>query len=129
MFTLTVCVFVRLVGSQSKYVAELLVRRVHSRGLPVRVYRPGTISGHSRTGFSNRNDFVNRLLCGMVQLGSYPREAASSEVNMCPADFVAKAIVGISLSSSLPADPSQTAPMVRRSPAWLQTRALLPVLI
>lgn len=90
--------------SQSKYVAELLVRAVHGRGLPVRVYRPGTIGGHSATGFSNRHDFVNRLLCGMVQLGAWPRLGADvgAAVNMCPVDYVAKAIVGISLWAEPP---------------------------
>jgi thioester reductase-like protein len=77
----------------------------------VRVYRPGTIGGHTATGFSNRNDFVNRLLCGIVQLGAYPRNAVAdtgeAQINMCPVDFVAKAIVSISLS---PLPPSAVPP-------------------
>ena len=44
--------------SQSKWVAERLVKIAASRGLPVSIYRPGTITGDSRTGISNLDDFT-----------------------------------------------------------------------
>ena len=56
-----------------------------------------TITGHSQTGASNKEAFINRLLCGMVQMGSYPE--ISGPFDVTPVDWVARAIVTISLES------------------------------
>ncbi|OUL26116.1 non-ribosomal peptide synthetase [Nostoc sp. 106C] len=80
--------------AQSKWVAEKLVNIARDRGLPVSIYRPGRISGHSKTGAFNPNDFFYRLLIGCVQLGSVPeREFFDS---LAPVDYVSKAIVYLS---------------------------------
>ena len=80
--------------TQSKWVAEKLVAIAHHRGLPVSIYRPGRISGHSKTGAFNPNDFFYRLLIGCVQLGMVPeREFFDS---LAPVDYVSKAIVYLS---------------------------------
>ncbi|MCC5644520.1 amino acid adenylation domain-containing protein [Nostoc sp. CHAB 5824] len=80
--------------TQSKWVAEKLVAIARDRGLPVSIYRPGRISGHSKTGTFNPNDFFYRLLIGCVQLGSVPeREFFDS---LAPVDYVSKAIVYLS---------------------------------
>jgi thioester reductase-like protein len=58
---------------QSKWVAEVMVQRMQKRGLPCAIYRPGFIIGDSKTGSSNPNDFITRLLVGCIQMGSFPR--------------------------------------------------------
>jgi myxalamid-type nonribosomal peptide synthetase MxaA len=77
--------------AQSKWVAEKLVRTAGERGLPVCIYRPGQISGHSRTGVWNTGDFFCRMIKGCVDIGCAP--AGHIEFNMAPVDYVGKAIV------------------------------------
>lgn len=52
---------------QSKFVSEVKVREARRRGLFALIFRPGRVWAHSRTGFSNPNDFlVSR--CGLTLL-------------------------------------------------------------
>ena len=55
--------------SQTKWVAEKLVRIARNRGLPVSIYRPGNILGDRQTGSCNPNDFISRMIKGCVQFG------------------------------------------------------------
>ncbi len=80
--------------AQSKWVAEKLVAIARSRGLPVCIYRPGRISGHSQTGFSNYKDFLFILIRGCIQLGSIPN--LNTEYELTPVDYVSQAIVYLS---------------------------------
>ncbi len=57
---------------QSKWVAEKLVWQAAERGLPVTVYRPGNISGHSTDGASNPRDFQGALIAESLRLGLAP---------------------------------------------------------
>jgi thioester reductase-like protein len=84
--------------AQSKWVAEKLVTIAQSRGLPVAIYRPGAISGDSRTGVFNENDFLYRLIQGCIQLGAVPR--GEMPLNLLPVDYVSRAIVAISRQST-----------------------------
>ncbi len=79
---------------QSKWVAEKLVWEAAERGLPVRVYRPGNISGHSTTGASNPRDFQGALIVEALRLGRAPR-VDGWHMEMTPVDFVAHAICHI----------------------------------
>ena len=63
---------------QSKWVAEKLVWEAAGRGLPVRVYRPGNISGHSASGASNPRDFLGALIAGSLRAGRRPRSRAGA---------------------------------------------------
>lgn len=83
----------------SKWVAECFVIEAIARGIPAVIYRPGTISGHSKTGASNRDAFINRLLCGLVQMKRYP--LVPGGIEMVPVDFVAKSIVLISMQKEM----------------------------
>ena len=77
-----------------KWVSDGLIQEAGSQlGIPCTIFRPGTISGHSKTGHSNRNDFMNRVLCGIAQLGSCP--AVKASINFAPVDYVAASIVHI----------------------------------
>ncbi|MFM2060613.1 MAG: hypothetical protein RLZZ507_283 [Cyanobacteriota bacterium] len=80
--------------TQSKWVAEQLINIASKRGLPVSIYRLGRVSGHSRTGVFNPNDFFYRLLIGCIQLGKVPN--VDYLENLAPVDYVSKAIVNLS---------------------------------
>jgi amino acid adenylation domain-containing protein/thioester reductase-like protein len=84
--------------SQSKWVAEKLVAIAASRGIPVSIYRPGRISGHSKTGICNTNDHTFRTIKGCIQLGYAPNLDAM--VNLTPVDYVSQAIAHLSKQQS-----------------------------
>ncbi|KFA77632.1 hypothetical protein S40288_08779 [Stachybotrys chartarum IBT 40288] len=77
---------------QTKWVAEKLVEEAGRRGIPVKMYRPGTISGHSQTGATNKWDLMNALIVESLQLG-YAPDVEGWLVEMTPVDFVSDAIV------------------------------------
>jgi len=79
---------------QSKWVAEKLVREAAGRGLPVCVYRPGNISGHSRSGASNPRDQLGAVIVESTRLGCAP-EIEGWRMEMSPVDFVVAAILHI----------------------------------
>lgn len=79
---------------QSKWVAEKLIEIGRERKIPITIYRPGRISGHSQTGACNSSDSLCRLLAGCVQLGCVPD--ADKLMNVAPVDYVSRAIVHLS---------------------------------
>jgi fatty acid CoA ligase FadD9 len=81
----------------SKWIAEEHVRRAGRAGragLPVAVYRPAMIAGHSLRGHGNPDDFVHRYLVGAAELGLY-LDLDDARLDMTPVDFVAAAIVAL----------------------------------
>jgi amino acid adenylation domain-containing protein/thioester reductase-like protein len=76
---------------QSKWVAERLVWQAAERGLPVCVYRPGNISGHSASGAANPRDFQGALIAESLRLGKAPC-LDGWRMEMTPVDFVSHAI-------------------------------------
>jgi len=58
--------------SQSKWVAEGLVEIARERGIPVSVYRAGGVLSDSRSGATNSEDYVTKVIQGCVQLGAAP---------------------------------------------------------
>lgn len=79
---------------QTKYAAEAVVRAARDRGIPVTIHRIGLIVGDSRTGASNVDDFVARMLIGCIQGGYAP--GVKSPMDMTPVDFVSRAMVYLS---------------------------------
>jgi len=77
---------------QSKWVAEKLVREAAGRGLPVSVYRPGNVSGHSESGASNPRDLIGAVIVESTRLGCAP-EVEGWHMEMTPVNFVAAAIL------------------------------------
>lgn len=75
---------------QSKWVAEKLILEARKRGMPATIIRPGYILGDSRSGVTNTDDFIWRLLKGCVELGYLP--AMSNDVNCCSVDYVASVV-------------------------------------
>ncbi|MFD6161231.1 amino acid adenylation domain-containing protein [Nocardia sp. NPDC060256] len=77
----------------SKWVAEGLVYAAAERGVPVTVYRPGRISGHSRTGASGPDDAFWSLIRAMVVLEAVPDAIyGAGTIDMVPVDWVAATI-------------------------------------
>jgi len=81
--------------TQTKWVAEKLVEIARARGLPVSVYRPSLITGDSRTGAWNKDDFTCKMIKTWVSFGNVPD--VNTEMNLVPVDHVSRAIVRLSL--------------------------------
>ncbi|SCU88154.1 LAMI_0D08988g1_1 [Lachancea mirantina] len=73
---------------QSKWAAEYIIRRAGERGLRGCIVRPGYVTGASKNGSSNTDDFLLRFLKGVTQLGKIPD--IDNTVNMVPVDHVAR---------------------------------------
>ena len=82
--------------------AEQVVRKAIERGIPCAIYRPATISGDSKNGASNWEASLNRFLCSIPYMKTYPLLTPNErcEIEMIPVDFVAKSIVAISLQTN-----------------------------
>jgi amino acid adenylation domain-containing protein/thioester reductase-like protein len=81
--------------TKSKWVSERMVWDAHKIGLPVCVYRPAMIFGHSQTGVCNTNDLMNRLIKGFIQLGAAPQ--LDMVVNIAPVDYFSQGLIYLSL--------------------------------
>jgi thioester reductase-like protein len=81
--------------AQSKWVAERLAAEAARRGLPLTIYRPGLVTGHSRTGAGSRDDMLALLVKGCIQLGAIPE--IDTQVDMTPVDYASRALVYLSL--------------------------------
>ncbi|KAJ5341156.1 Male sterility NAD-binding [Penicillium brevicompactum] len=77
---------------QTKWVAEQLVLKAGERGLPVKIHRCGTISGHSVTGSANAWDLLTALIVESIQIG-YAPDVDGWRAEMTPVNFVSKAVV------------------------------------
>lgn len=83
---------------QSKWAAEHIIREAGKRGLRGTIIRSGYVLGDSKTGASNTDDFLLRMVKGCIQLGYVPD--INNAVNMVPVDHVARIIVASSLNPS-----------------------------
>jgi thioester reductase-like protein len=80
--------------AQSKVVAEALVREAGRRGLPVTIYRPSFISGHSVTGAFNADDILARIVAGCVRMGLAPD--LDWTLDSVPVDVTARRLLDLS---------------------------------
>ena len=71
---------------QTKWVTEKLVQEAGRRGLPVKIHRAGTISGHSLTGAGNISDLLGAIIVESIQLG-YAPDVAGWRAEMTPVDL------------------------------------------
>src|SRR5262249_21711943 len=76
--------------AESKWVAEVMVRRAHAAGVPTAVYRVGWVIGDGRTGAWKPADFIPRLLKVAVEAG---RCCGFCPFTINPGDYVARALV------------------------------------
>ncbi|KAF9887979.1 large subunit of alpha-aminoadipate reductase [Aspergillus nanangensis] len=76
---------------QSKWAGEYLVRVAGKRGLKGTIVRPGYVLGDSKTGTTNTDDFLIRMIKGCIQLSARPN--INNTVNMVPVDHVARVVI------------------------------------
>lgn len=88
--------------AQSQWVVEGLLRRAMDRNFPVAIYRPGFITGHSRTGACNSDDFFSRLIHSCTEMGYYPL-LPNQRKEFVPVDYVNAIVLHI---AGLPAGAS-----------------------
>jgi thioester reductase-like protein len=81
--------------SQSKWVSEKLVQIAGQRGLPVTIYRPPLVSGHSQTGTWNTTGFLCRMIQGCIQMGSIMADL-DLLLDLSPVDYNSRSIVYLS---------------------------------
>ena len=84
----------KLAYSQSKWVAEKLVMLARDRGIPVAIYRPPFISGHSQTGAWYKDDVICRTIKGCIQMGSMTD--ITDTLDLAPVDYLSQSIVYLS---------------------------------
>lgn len=85
--------------NQSKWVADRCARRAIDRGLPVSIYRLGSITGSADAGICQETDLIWRLCQAYATLGAYPPSPVT--LQMTPVDDVACAIVALSQSPQI----------------------------
>ncbi len=83
--------------SQSKWVSEQLVVEAMRQGLPVQIYRPGVLSGDTRTGASPLNDALLQIFLASCRIGCLPD--MGMRVDVTPVDKAVAAIVSIALKN------------------------------
>lgn len=76
---------------QTKWVSEKLIMEAVQRGLDGRIIRSGYVMGDQKTGVSNTDDFLVRMLKGCLQIGSRP-DLGKSSINMVPVPHVARLV-------------------------------------
>ncbi len=89
--------YVRGGYAQSKWVSEKIVTIARSRGLPVTIYRPGRITGHSQTGSWRSDDVICHMIKACIQLGKKPVLTEEDMLELVPVDYVSQAVVALSL--------------------------------
>lgn len=82
---------------QSKWAAERALEHAQARGIAVAIYRPGFVTGHSKTGIEldPASQLFAAFVSGIVRLGTAP--AVDKVLGVVPVDFVAAAIAALSL--------------------------------
>ncbi|MCX4821024.1 thioester reductase domain-containing protein [Streptomyces sp. NBC_01142] len=77
---------------QTKWAAEVALRRARDHGLVVTAMRPGGIGGHTRTGAYNPQDLSSGLISAFGRFRTVP---AFRYLNAAPVDWVSRVAVGV----------------------------------
>ncbi|MBK9280788.1 MAG: SDR family oxidoreductase [Candidatus Obscuribacter sp.] len=80
--------------AQSKWLAEVLLRKLGKRGLPLSIYRLGLITGDTTNGIMADSDFLTMFLNGLRSMNTIPQECLSDKaeqvcVDITPVDYAA----------------------------------------
>ena len=85
--------------TQTKYLSEQILLYANSKGTPIKIFRPGNITGDIYTGISNySNNHSLLILKAYIQMGMAPK--TNSSIEMTSINTVSKAIVNISFSDN-----------------------------
>ncbi|MFJ9736743.1 thioester reductase domain-containing protein [Streptomyces sp. NPDC101166] len=77
---------------QSKWAAEVALRRARDHGLVVSALRPGGIGGHTRTGAHNPLDLSSGLISAFGRFRTVP---AFRNLNVAPVDWVSRVAAAV----------------------------------
>ncbi|MFF3448449.1 thioester reductase domain-containing protein [Streptomyces sp. NPDC002667] len=77
---------------QTKWAAEVALRRARDHGLIVTDLRPGGIGGHTRTGAHNPQDLSSGLIAAFGRLRTVP---AFHRLNAAPVDWVSRVAAAV----------------------------------
>ncbi|KUO05623.1 thioester reductase domain-containing protein [Streptomyces caeruleatus] len=77
---------------QTKWAAEVALRRARDHGLVVTALRPGGIGGHTRTGAYNAQDLSSGLISAFGRFRTVP---AFRYLNAAPVDWVSRVAVAV----------------------------------
>jgi amino acid adenylation domain-containing protein/thioester reductase-like protein/non-ribosomal peptide synthase protein (TIGR01720 family) len=83
---------------QSKWVGERMMAHARERGLPVTIYRPGRVTGDTRTSLGPKDDAFARLLRGTIQSRMVIGGMDNADFDLSPVDIVTRGIVALSSS-------------------------------
>ena len=81
---------------QSKWVAERLVLEAGARGLPISIYRPGTIGPHTTTGCHNPDDLFILMLRAVSRVRMVPD---IRDMDVAPVDWIVSMVAALSRRS------------------------------
>jgi fatty acid CoA ligase FadD9 len=81
---------------QSKWVAEKLVAKANRLGLPVVIYRLGSMCSDAKTGACNPHDLYTILFANILKIGCYPVEMLNTKLDTLPVNFAVESIVHLS---------------------------------
>lgn len=82
--------------AQSKWVSEKLMAKASRLGLPVVIYRLGSICASTQTGACNQHDMHTLLFAAIMKISCYPETLVNAHLYGLPVDFTAKSIVYLS---------------------------------
>lgn len=86
---------------QTKFEAEKLAEEYRKREIPITTFRPAVIIGDSKTGYtSNFRMFYQPLHLFFLELFKEIPADRNSLYSLCPVDYVAEAIIRISLDNN-----------------------------
>ncbi|MFI9403274.1 amino acid adenylation domain-containing protein [Nocardia sp. NPDC052316] len=83
----------------SKWAAEQLLLQAGERGLPIKIYRPGLVSGDVQVGVHSADDSFWNMIRAAAILGMAP-DLGAATISLAPVTYVARAIVEISLGTA-----------------------------
>jgi phthiocerol/phenolphthiocerol synthesis type-I polyketide synthase C len=85
---------------QSKWVADRIVAGAMRAGMPISIYRLGLLTGDTIHGMDDADGLIIRMVKSVVQLGAAP--LTNVQVECTPVDYVAQAVVRLSLDQKSP---------------------------
>lgn len=86
---------------ETKFLAEVEVRRAREEGMPVTVFRPAVVTGDSRTGAAEKLDglfYLLQWIHAQGRISVFPRVPGEGRTvfNVVPSDFVTRALARLS---------------------------------